>query len=246
MLWARERLDGLLRRFGLRGRAVPLEPVSLHAIGVVRNNVREPRPDGWEHVRSDLVFRDDLLTALDGIEAYSHVIVIFSCHRVPEEERTSGRLRPRGDRRLPEQGVLATRSQRRPTAIGVSVVAQLRRRHNILRVQGLDAIDGVRVTGHRTQRMPHHASCIIERVESSSIVEALAMDAGILASSGSACSAKALKHSYVLEAIGIGEGIGSGALVFALGLDTTRAHIDAALAALPDAIAQLRGLSSRA
>jgi tRNA-Thr(GGU) m(6)t(6)A37 methyltransferase TsaA len=143
--WAAGRLDSLLRRFGLGGRAVPLEPVSLPAIAVVRNNVREPMLDGWERVRSDLIFRDDLLDALDGIEKYSHVTVIFYCHRVPEEARSSGRIHPRGDPSLPEQGVLATRSQRRPNAIGVSVVPLLRRRHNILRVAGLDAIDGTPV-----------------------------------------------------------------------------------------------------
>ena len=127
---------------------MPLEPISLRAIAVVRNNVAAPRPDGWEDVRSDLIFRDDLLAALDGIEAYSHVIVVFHCHRVPEEERTTGRLHPRGEASAsggPEQGVLATRSQRRPNAIGVAVVPLLRRRRNILRVQGLDAIDGTPV-----------------------------------------------------------------------------------------------------
>lgn len=124
---------------------MPLEPIGVRAIAVVRNNVREPMPDGWERVRSDLIFRDDLLAALDGIEGYSHVIVVFSCHRVPEDERAAGRIHPRGDPSVPEQGVLATRSQRRPSAIGVAVVPLLRRRHNILRVQGLDAIDGTPV-----------------------------------------------------------------------------------------------------
>lgn len=117
-------------------------------IAVVRNNVREPRPDGWEQVRSDIIFRDDLLAALDGIEAYSHIIVVFHCHRVPEEERTTGRIHLRGDPSAvggPEQGALATRSQLRPSAIGVSVVPLLRRRKNILRVRGLDAIDGTPV-----------------------------------------------------------------------------------------------------
>jgi len=143
--WASGRLDSLLRRFGLGGRAVPLEPISLRAVAVVRNNVREPMMDGWEGVRSDLIFREDLREALDGIEGYSHVIVVFHCHRVPEEGRTAGHIHPRGDPSLPEQGVLATRSQRRPNAIGVSVVPLLRRRHNILRVRGLDAIDGTPV-----------------------------------------------------------------------------------------------------
>lgn len=111
-------------------------------------------------------------------------------------------------------------------------------------IAGLQAIPGVRVTGHATQRLPHHASCIVPGVESESVLQALAMDAGIFAASGSACSAKALKHSYVLEAIGIGEAQGSGALVFGLGLDTTPAHIARLLDALPKAAASLRSLSS--
>ena len=145
MRWARAKLDGLQRRFGWGARPVPLEPVSLHAIAVVRNNVREPRMQNWEHVRSDLIFRDGLQDALDGIEGYSHLIVIFYCHLVPEQERTTGRVHPRGDPALPEQGVLATRSQRRPNALGMSVVPLLRRRANIVRVRGLDAIDGTPV-----------------------------------------------------------------------------------------------------
>ncbi len=145
MRWLRRPVDDILRRFGFGGRPVPREPVSLRPIAVVRNNVFEPRPDGWEEVRSDLIFRDDLLSALDGIEAYSHVIVVFFCHQVPEEERTALHIHPRGDQHLPEQGVLATRSQRRPNALGTAVVPLLRRRRNILRVLGLDAIDGTPV-----------------------------------------------------------------------------------------------------
>jgi tRNA (adenine37-N6)-methyltransferase len=43
---------------------------------------------------------------------------------------------------VPEQGVLATRSQLRPNPVGVAVVPLIKRRKNILRVEGLDAIDG--------------------------------------------------------------------------------------------------------
>ena len=144
MRWLRRLLDNVLRLFGFGGGAVPREPVSLRPIAVVRNNVFEPMPEGWEGVRSDLIFREELMGALDGIEAYSHIIVVFACHQVPDEERTL-HLHPRGDPRLPEQGVLATRSQRRPNAVGVTVVPLLRRRRNILRVLGLDAIDGTPV-----------------------------------------------------------------------------------------------------
>jgi tRNA-Thr(GGU) m(6)t(6)A37 methyltransferase TsaA len=140
-LWFRF-LDWFAR---LRGRrTIPREPVSIRPIGVVRNGVTAPRPDGWQHVRSDIIVREELAGALDGIEGYSHIIVVFAFDKVPESELKE-RVRPRGDARIPEQGVLATRSQLRPSPLGVSVVRLLRRRGNILRVEGLDAIDSTPV-----------------------------------------------------------------------------------------------------
>jgi tRNA-Thr(GGU) m(6)t(6)A37 methyltransferase TsaA len=141
----RRLFDNLLRLFGYGGGPVPREPVSVRPIAVVRNNVFDPQPDGWEQVRSDLIFREELMPALDGIEGYSHVIVVFNFHRVPEAERSRLRIHPRDDISLPEQGVLATRTQLRPSAIGVTVVPVVQRRRNILRVLGLDAIDGTPV-----------------------------------------------------------------------------------------------------
>ncbi len=145
MHWLRRLVDNILRLFGFGGGAVPRDPVSVKPIGVVRNNVYDPMPDGWEEVRSDLIFREDLIEALDGIDGYSHIIVVFAYHRVPDEERTSGKIRLRDDDSVPELGVLATRSQRRPSPLGVAVVPLVRRRRNILRVLGLDAIDGTPV-----------------------------------------------------------------------------------------------------
>ncbi len=100
----------------------------------------DPKPDGWEHVKSDLIFREDLLGALEGIDSYSHIIVVFSCHQVPDDVKTHTFLT--GDAGLLEQGILASRSQLRPNSLGVAVVQFLRRRKNIVRVLGLDAIDG--------------------------------------------------------------------------------------------------------
>ena len=155
MRWLRRLIDTILRGFGFGGGAVPREPVTLRPIAVVRNNVFVPRVDGWEQVRSDIIFLDDLMTGLDGIEGYSHVIVTFHCHEVPEEEQASGHIRPGGDRRLPEQGVLATRSQRRPNGLGVAVVPLVRRRRNIVRVLGLDAIDGTPVLDIKPYLAPY-------------------------------------------------------------------------------------------
>jgi tRNA (adenine37-N6)-methyltransferase len=121
---------------------IPREPVSYRAIGMVRNRIRESRPHGWEDVRSDIILRDELEPALEGIEGFSHVIVVFHIDRVPESARTL-RLQAGSDGK--ERGVLASRSQLRPNPIGVAVVALLHRRQGVLRVQGLDALDGTPV-----------------------------------------------------------------------------------------------------
>lgn len=162
MRWLRRLLDWLRSLLGMRLPPVPREPVAIRPIGVVRNGERE-RLAGWEHVRSDLIFRDDLMEALDAIEGYSHIVVIFYLHGVPEEERVSGRIHPRGDPQYPLQGVLATRSQRRPSGIGITVVPLLRRRKNILRVEGLDAIEGTPILDIKPY-IPHYDSVSDARI----------------------------------------------------------------------------------
>jgi tRNA-Thr(GGU) m(6)t(6)A37 methyltransferase TsaA len=114
-------------------------------IGVVRNAVKEPQMGGWESVESRIVVRRDLTDALDGLDGFSHVIVLFWIHRVPEEERRVTRIHPMGDQTLPLLGIFATRTQLRPNPVGVSIVPLLGRKGNVLRVRGLDAIDGTPV-----------------------------------------------------------------------------------------------------
>jgi tRNA-Thr(GGU) m(6)t(6)A37 methyltransferase TsaA len=140
--WARF-TDWLARVFATRRRVVPREPAVMRPIGIVRNGIVEPRPDGWRELRSDIILREELSPMLEGIDGYSHLIVVFAFHRVPDGERRE-RVASR-DPRIPEQGVLATRSQLRPNPVGVAVVPLLKRRKNILRVEGLDAIDGTPV-----------------------------------------------------------------------------------------------------
>ncbi len=154
-LW-RRLVNGFRRLLGLRLPPVPDEPAVIRPIGVIRNGVREPRPLDWESVRSDIIIRDDLAPALDGIEGFSHLIVVFSLDRVPESERRL-RLAPGGDSRVAEQGVFATRSQLRPSGLGVSVVPLLRRRRTVLRVRGLDAVNGTPVLDIKPYLPPYDA-----------------------------------------------------------------------------------------
>jgi len=110
-------------------------------------------------------------------------------------------------------------------------------------IQGLLDMPRVRVTGHLRQRLPQHASCLVDNIEGEGILLALVMDADIQAASGSACGAKAQQHSYVLEAMGIDASMGMGSLLFGIGVDNTEDDIDALLAALPSIVQRLRALS---
>jgi tRNA-Thr(GGU) m(6)t(6)A37 methyltransferase TsaA len=151
-----DRIKKALTKVGLwPEELIPTESVSLKPIGIVRNGVREPRMEGWENVLSDIIVRKNLEEALNGLEGYSHVVVLFYLHRVSEDERERTQCHPRGDDRYPLQGVLATRTQHRPNPIGVSVVHLLRRRRNVLRVRGLDAINGTPVLDIKPY-IPHY------------------------------------------------------------------------------------------
>lgn len=122
------------------------EQVVVKPIGVVRSPVKEPRMGGWESLESTIVVQDRWADALDGLEAFSHIVVVYWMHLVSEERReTTTHVHPRGDPQIPLQGVFATRSPVRPNPIGLRVVALLERRGNVLRVRGLDAIDGTPV-----------------------------------------------------------------------------------------------------
>ncbi len=135
-----------------------LAEVSLRPIGVVRNRVKEPRPTGWQSVVSRVVIRPELADSLLGMDGYSHVIVVFWPHLVPNEVRGSKhQLHPRDDERNPLMGVLATRSQIRFNPVLTSPVRLLGVKGNVLRVKGLDAIDGTPVLDVKPY-LPHYDS----------------------------------------------------------------------------------------
>jgi tRNA-Thr(GGU) m(6)t(6)A37 methyltransferase TsaA len=81
--------------------------------------------------------------ALDGIEAFSHIWVIYWFHGNdrPEKRRTL-KVHPRGNPANPLTGVFATRSPARPNLLGLAACRLLRRQGHRLEVEGLDAWEG--------------------------------------------------------------------------------------------------------
>ena len=90
---------------------------------------------------SEVIIYPPYVTALDGVESYSHLFVIFYMHKVPLQETGALKVHPRGRTDLEKVGVFATRNRNRPNRIGLAVVKLLERRGNSLKVQALDALD---------------------------------------------------------------------------------------------------------
>ncbi len=104
------------------------------------------------------------------------------------------------------------------------------------------AVEHVYLTGHPVERLPHHSSFCVEFVEGESMLLNLDMQ-GISASSGSACTSRALKASHVLLAMGFDHALAQGSLVFGLIEETTTKDIDFLLEAFPPIIERLRKMS---
>jgi len=104
----------------------------------------------------------------------------------------------------------------------------------------LKRVPGTHLTGHRTERLPNHASFCFESVSGESLLVKLDQ-LGICASSGSACTAGALEPSHVLTAIGLPAELARGALRLTVGKDTTPEQVERVLEVLPEVIAALRG-----
>lgn len=118
--------------------------MKLKAIGIVRNDITQHQRGGWKQSISEIEIDPALTEALDGLEEFSHLIVLFWMNQL-DGRKMRLRVHPRGEVRLPMVGLLTTRSPRRPNPIGKTTVRLLERRGNILRVEGIDAMSGTPV-----------------------------------------------------------------------------------------------------
>lgn len=119
--------------------------ITIRPIGTVRNSIRKPRRDGWEKISSRIILDPKLQEGLDGIEAYSHIFVLFWIDRLNPSMKGIKKVHPKSRMDLPLVGVFATRTQYRPNPIGLTLVRMLGRKKNVIWVKGLDALDGTPV-----------------------------------------------------------------------------------------------------
>ena len=105
-------------------------------------------------------------------------------------------------------------------------------------------VDGVELTGHPTERLPHILSVVARGIDGGSVVLALDLE-GIAASTGSACSSGSSEVSHVLTAMGYPADEARGALRISLGRTTTEAEVDEACRVVPDVLRHLVAAAPR-
>ena len=115
------------------------EAVTFTPIGTVHCDFGEPSdPKTMRNSLCTLEIDEKYLDALEGIEKYRYIFVIYHIHRALGYDLL---VHPMGDESIPKRGLFATRTPRRPNPIGLTVVEVLNVEKNKITVTGLDALD---------------------------------------------------------------------------------------------------------
>ena len=122
-------------------------PISLLPIGSVRSARSIPLDDEWDSVEAVIELDPEMLErdATRGLEAFSHVEVVYHFHRTESRNAQRGARHPRGRSDWPCVGILAQRAKDRPNHLGVTICKLVSIDGRSLTVSGLDAIDGTPV-----------------------------------------------------------------------------------------------------
>lgn len=114
--------------------------MKLRPIGVIENEFLDTVPQGWEAALHRLILLPDWEPALEGLEAFSHLHVLFWLDRIRPPIRLH--VHPMNRQDLPEVGIFTTRTPLRPNRIGLQVCELVARERNVLVVRRLDALNG--------------------------------------------------------------------------------------------------------
>jgi len=117
--------------------------------------------------------------------------------------------------------------------------ARIRKLRDSFIERTLRAIDGVILNGSRENRLPANANLSFEGCDGENILFLLDLK-GIAVSTGSACSAGAVKPSHVLTAMGLTEARAKSAVRFTFGKYNTEQDVDITVAALKEAVDKIR------
>ena len=118
------------------------ENIVYKPIGVIRSehtaSEKTPiQPVYAEGCQGQVVVLPEFADGLQDLDGFSHIYLVYHLHQAGRP-----RLTVRPFLQDAERGVFATRAPCRPNPIGLSIVRLIRREGNILRLDGVDVLDG--------------------------------------------------------------------------------------------------------
>ena len=119
-----------------------MNEIKYKSIGVVHSPHKQPRgtpiqPAAAKGIDATVEVLPEYAAGLRDLEGFSHVILIYHFHLSTKSLLS---VKPYLDTEV--HGVFATRAPSRPNPIGISVVRLVGIEDNILRIQGVDVVDG--------------------------------------------------------------------------------------------------------
>jgi len=115
--------------------------LELKPIGIIHSPYKNTGEAPYQGYKSEEISRIEVFKefeeGLKDIEGFSHIIVIYWFHKSQGYHLL---VKTPWDDRL--HGLFTTRSPHRPCPLGLTVVELVAREKNILKVKGLDAVDG--------------------------------------------------------------------------------------------------------
>ena len=123
------------------------ETFTVQPVGHVRGGRDQPTDDDWGGSRARIELDPERFSAeaLAGLDAFSHLEVLFLFDRVSDEKIEYGARHPRGREDWPRVGIFAQRGKNRPNRIGLCTCRIVNVDGLAVEVEGLDAIDGTPV-----------------------------------------------------------------------------------------------------
>jgi len=134
-----------------------MDKIQIKPIGFTeRNSIDEDDKD--RSLISKIVIDKELTKALDGIEDFSHIYIIFWMHQVKDTEYLH---HPGKKHESKPVGIFATRAPIHPNPIGLTLVELITREANVLWVKGLDTFDGTPVLDIKPYPDWEHGICVV-------------------------------------------------------------------------------------
>ena len=119
--------------------------IIMEPVGFVQNVVHVKKDTAWGKDVSTIVLKEEYRGGLQGLEDFSHAVILTYLDKANYVREKHLRRRPQGREDMPVVGIFSQRTKDHPNTIGVTSVQILSVGENTLTVKGLDAMDGTPV-----------------------------------------------------------------------------------------------------